>query len=134
MAKSRLDRIIEIYATHEQLYNSATSTPEDKAFVLHILKEAVLSDVKDEQMKKEIIKEVKSYKQSLFKKVRRNIIIETIFVAFLIGIIVNQVTFLIPEKILVACFTIVISLLVCVLLIMIETEKDITDQNIILAG
>lgn len=126
MIKSKLDQVIEVYAAHEQLYNPATSTPADKEFLLNILKETVLSDVKDEQinqMKEEAKKEAKSYKQSLFRKVRRNIIIETIFVAFSIGVIVNQVTFLIPENILVACFTIIICFLICVLLIMIETGK-----------
>lgn len=131
MAKSKLDQILEVYAaTNEQLRNLATSTPEDREFTLHILKEIVLSDEKDEQinqMRKEAIKEAKkeakSYKKSLFKKVRRSIIIETIFVAFLIGIIVNQVTFLIPENTLIAFFTIIISLLICVLFIMIETDK-----------
>lgn len=50
-------------------------------------------------------------------------IYETIFVAFLVGIIVNQATFLLPGDARAACVTI-IALLVCVLLIWAETGKD----------
>ena len=127
MATSRLDQVIEVFAEHEQLYNPATVAPKEKSFILSNYKDLILSDVRDEeirQMKKEIQKEAAAYKHSLFKKVRTSIIVETIFVAFLIGLIVNQVTYLLPQSYFWAGSIIVVSLLLCVLFISLESAKD----------
>lgn len=129
MAKSKLDQMVEVYAEHKQMFNSATVTPKEKAFMIARLKELALDDalkdIKNEQiqqMKQEAKKEAKSYKKSLFKKVRTTLIIETIFVALLVGIMVNQFTILLPSNS--SGLIIIVCLLLCILLIWLETGKN----------
>jgi Flp pilus assembly protein TadB len=109
------------------MYDPATASAEDKQFVLDALRELISSDLRDQfirQLKKDACEEAKRYKKSLFKKVRTSIIIETILVAFLVGLIVNQVTSLLTGYAVSATIIIVVSLLLCILLIWLETGKD----------
>ncbi len=52
--------------------------------------------------------------------------IEAMFIAFLVGIIVNQVTSFIPAKWIAGIITIVVSLLLCVMILFLNAgiEKD----------
>ncbi len=127
MNPSRLDQILESYAVRNHMYDPATASAEDKQFVLDALRELISSDLRDQfirQLKKDACEEAKRYKKSLFKKVRTSIIIETILVAFLVGLIVNQVTSLLTGYAVSATIIIVVSLLLCILLIWLETGKD----------
>lgn len=63
-------------------------------------------------------------KQKILRKFKVTLIIETIFIAFLIGIIVNQVTNLIPNKWIISTSIIIVALLVCVLMVLLTLEKN----------
>lgn len=54
----------------------------------------------------------------------KSLICEAIFIAFLVGITVNQATYLFPENDLFAYFIIIISILICILILWLETGKD----------
>lgn len=126
MAKSRLEQMLEVYVEHK-ITNRPVIDPREMASILRAVKEDALEDLRDEQiqqMKREVKKEAKRYKKAQFKRVRTSIIVETILVALLIGIIVNQVTTLLPSDSYAPWAIIVISLLLCVLLIWVETGKD----------
>lgn len=72
-----------------------------------------------EEFQKQAKKEAKTYKKNLIRKMKISIIVETIFLAFCVGIIVNQVTNIIPSQ---YCWhVIIISLLICVSLVMLAT-------------
>ena len=87
------------------------------------IRDEVMDFIEEEERKKILNKiegEAKDYRKKLFRKVKVTIIVETIFVAFLVGLIVNQVTSLIPQ---VYCWgVIILSFLACVLLIFLETK------------
>ena len=82
------------------------------------IRDEVMDFIEEEERKKILNKiegEAKDYRKKLFRKVK-----VTIFVAFLVGLIVNQVTSLIPQ---VYCWgVIILSFLACVLLIFLETK------------
>lgn len=63
-------------------------------------------------------------KQKILRKFKVTLIIETIFIAFLIGVIVNQVTNLIPNKWIISTSIIIVALLVCVLMVLLTLEKN----------
>ena len=69
-------------------------------------------------------KQAEEEKQKILRKFKITLIIETIFIAFLIGIIVNQVTNLIPNKWVISTIIIIVSLLVCVFMVLLAVEKD----------
>lgn len=72
---------------------------EDQVEVLtNTLKNEILEEATlliNEDNKKKIKREAKNYKRKQLQKLKLSLIIETIFLAFCIGIIVNQVTNLI---------------------------------------
>lgn len=69
----------------------------------------------EKEAKKAVDNDVKKYKRQLLKKLRISIIVETIFLAFIVGIIVNQVTIYIPKEF--SIFAILFGSLICVLLV-----------------
>lgn len=137
MARSKFDQIIESYVK-SVLSNEAKSNPDSISRLSDALKQDILSDVADEEVKqlrkkaeqeaelhkKHIISEAEQYKKNIIKKAERSLIYEAIFIAFLVGMVVNQVTNLVPQSGWWAGGIILGALLVCVLLIRAETERD----------
>lgn len=137
MAGSKFDQVIECYV-------KSVLSDEEKGNLTSIsrlagaLKQDLLSDVKDEevkQLRKEakedaerykegIISEAENYKKNAIKKVERTLIYEAIFIAFLVGMVVNQATNLVPKSDWWAGGIILGALLICVLLVRAETGKD----------
>lgn len=75
-------------------------------------------------MLKNAQEQAEAEKQKILRKFKVTLIIETIFIAFLIGIIVNQVTNLIPNKWIISTSIIIVALLVCVLMVLLTLEKN----------
>lgn len=126
MASSMFDQVVEAYVK-SVLNEEEKKNPSSVDMVANSLKEAILKDLrKDESilLSKEAKEDARSYKKTLIRKVKRTLIYETIFLAFLVGMIVNQATSFVPEKPYFAMGVIVVALIVCALLICAETGKD----------
>lgn len=63
-------------------------------------------------------------KRKIIKRVKLSLIIETIFIAFLVGIIVNQVTNFIPCNNFFSIAVIIIALIICLLMVLLTTGND----------
>lgn len=137
MARSKFDQVIESYVK-SVLKDEEKNNPASINRLTDALKHELLADVSDEEIKllreeakkeaeryKEgIISEAESHKKNIIRKAEKSVIYEAIFVAFLVGMIVNQVTNLIPRSGWWAGGIILGALLVCVLLVRAETGKD----------
>lgn len=101
--KTLFDRVVEYYARHK--CNPGNISQDEFNNILGAFKHQVLEDAipkieKDEleKAKVRVDEEVKSYKRKALQALKLSLIIETIFLAFLVGIVVNQVTNLIPPE------------------------------------
>lgn len=137
MAGSMLDQVIESYIksllSDEEKNNLASISR-----LAGSLKQDILSDVKDEEIKKlikeakndadrykeNLISEAENHKKKIIRNAERSLIYEAIFIAFLVGMIVNQVTGFVPKSGWWAGGIILSALLVCILLVYAETGKD----------
>lgn len=109
----RLDGIIE-----EFVKNHSHDVSEDQ---IDLLSQALRNDIIKETMQLRVTKEALDYKRKLLCGIRITLVIETIFLAFFVGLIVNQTTNLIPERF---CWcVIIVSLLLCVLLVVAATSE-----------
>lgn len=125
-SESMLDKIVKHYV--ESLNkNGSNISDSEKASISEALRSKVLQEVfvkfKDSFHAKVKI-EVAEEKRKILKNFKTTLIIETLVIAFLIGIIVNQVTSLIPKHWFISTAIIVISLLICVLMVFLTIEKD----------
>ena len=137
MVRSRFDQVVEFYVKSKLSDEEKTNLSSIDNFSAALKKE-ILSDLRDEEirrMQKEVKEqkeqylesaaaEAKQYKKKLIKKTKKNLIYEAIFIALLVGITVNQVTYLIPQNKLLAYFIIISALLFCNLILWLETGKD----------
>ncbi len=122
------DGVVDCYVRHKC---KSDEIPQDEfhniveAFKLQLLKDAASQIEKDEleKGKARADEEVKAYKRKTFQALKRSLIVEAILVAFCVGIIVNQVTTVIPEVWNYCIGVIIISLLVCVLLVILGTAE-----------
>ena len=90
-----------------------------------MLQDAIPQIEKEElaKAKARVDEEVKAYKRQALQTLKRSLIVEAILVAFFVGIIVNQVTNIIPELWYCCLGAIIVSLIVCVLLVMLGTTE-----------
>lgn len=98
-----LDKVVKYYAHHKcnpQKISQDELMSILEAFKQQLLKDAIPQIEKDEleKAKARVDEEVKSYKRKAFQTLKLSLVIETIFLAFLVGIVVNQVTNLIPSE------------------------------------
>ncbi len=122
--KTLFDRVVEYYARHK--CNPGNISQEEFSNILGAFKHQVLQDAIPQIEKEELDKakarvdeEVKSHKRKALQALKLSLIIETIFLAFLVGIVVNQVTNLIPpEGLWIAIF---VSLIVSAFIVYIAT-------------
>lgn len=126
--KTLFDRVVEYYARHKS--NPGSISQDELNDILGAFKRQVLEDAIPQIEKSELEKakarvneEASAYKRKVFQNLRRSLIIEAIFVAFLVGIVVNQVTWLIPEAWNWCLGVIAISLIVCTLLVVLSTTE-----------
>lgn len=126
--KKLFDIVVEYYARHRP---NAGNVPQEElnsiieAFKYQVSKDALPRIEKEEleKAKARVDEEVRAYKRRTFQTLKRSIIIEAILVAFFVGIIVNQVTNVIPELWYCCLGAIVVSLIVCVLLVILGTSE-----------
>lgn len=137
MAGSKFDQVIESYVK-SVLSDEEKNNPTSISRLADALKQDLLSDVNDEEVKQlrkeakkeadrykeDIISEAENHKKNIIRKAERSLIYEAIFIAFLVGMIVNQVTNLVPNSGWWAGGIIFGALLLCVLLVRGETGKD----------
>lgn len=116
MTHSRLDKVVGYYVRHA-CHSGVTDQDEldeiAQAIKMMILEEALpqIAESKLNEALQKVEEEAKQHKKKLLQDIKITLIIETIFIAFLVGIMVNQVTNLIPKEHCIAA--IIISLLLC---------------------
>lgn len=118
--ENMLDTIVADYVKKFKRAQSIEQTEMEQ--IIDSIKKQVLADAFPlfEEMELEKAREkaeldVQAYKKKLLHRVTVSIIVETIFIAFIVGIIVNQVTELIPDQY--GIVVIVVGILVCVLFV-----------------
>lgn len=122
--KPLFDIVIDYYARHR---SNPSNIPLDelnsikKSFKYQVAKDAIPWIEKEEleKAKARVEEEVKSYKRKALQALKLSLIIETIFLAFLVGIVVNQVTNLIPPEGL--WIAIIVSLIVSAFIVYLAT-------------
>lgn len=122
-----IDKIVKHYVM-SFLSSEGKTFPDDE---LHIMETGIRTKLLEEACKilktnllKNAQEQAEAEKQKILRKFKVTLIIETIFIAFLIGIIVNQVTNLIPNKWIISTSIIIVALLVCVLMVLLTLEKN----------
>lgn len=126
MSQSRIDKIVGYYvrhACHSGVIDQDELAEITEAIKMNILEESLpqISEKKLNEATQKIEEEAKEYKRKLLQKIKVTIIIETMFIAFLVGIVVNQVTYLIPNKY--WPLAILISLVLCVFMVILATAE-----------
>lgn len=94
-----LTKVVQYYVSKNIKENTEAV---DEEVLTRAVRQNVIEDAYAELVaegKHQAVEEVKQYKRNLLEKLKRTVIIETIFIAFLVGLIVNQVTNLIPPGI-----------------------------------
>ncbi len=126
--KTLFDRVVEYYARHKCTPGNISQDEFNNilgAFKHQVLKDAIPQIEKDElhEAQMRVNEEVRAYKRKAFQTLKRSLIVEAILVAFFVGIIVNQVTNVIPEVWYCCLGAIVISLIICLLLVILGTAE-----------
>ncbi len=118
--KNMLDTIVAAYVETFRKGRYIDQAEMDQ--IIESLKKQVLDDAVPlfeetelEKARKDIELEVRAYRKKLLHKLTVSIIIETIFIAFIVGLIVNQVTNLIPDRF--GIWVIIVGMLICVLFV-----------------
>lgn len=122
-----IDKIVKHYVMSFLSSEGKTFSDDE----LHIMETGIRTKLLEEACKilktnllKNAQEQAEAEKQKILRKFKVTLIIETIFIAFLIGIIVNQVTNLIPNKWIISTSIIIVALLVCVLMVLLTLEKN----------
>ena len=126
MAQNQLDTVIAYYVRHKlrcDVPNEDEFGEIVEAIKTNILEEALpqISEKKLSEAREKVEEEARQYKKQLLQKVRISLIVETIFIAFLVGIVVNQVTNLIPKQH--WRLAIIISMGLCVFMVILATVE-----------
>lgn len=122
-----IDKIVKHYVMSFLSSEGKTFSDDE----LHIMETGIRTKLLEEACKilktnllKNAQEQAEAEKQKILRKFKVTLIIETIFIAFLIGVIVNQVTNLIPNKWIISTSIIIVALLVCVLMVLLTLEKN----------
>lgn len=126
--KALFDQVVEYYARHR--YTGGSVSQEEFHAIVEAFKRQVAEDAipyiekaEFEEAKARVNAEVKAYKRKALRALKRSLIVEAIFVAFFVGVIVNQVTNIIPKLWYCCLGAILVSLIVCVLLVILGTME-----------
>lgn len=126
MTQNQLDTVVAYYVRHK--FQCDVTNQNEFAEIVEVIKTNILeealpriSEKKLSEEKQKVAEEAKQYKRQLLQKVRISLIVETIFIAFLVGIVVNQVTNLIPKQH--WWLVIIISLGLCVFMVILATVE-----------
>ena len=126
MSQNRLDKVVGYYvrhACHSGVTNQDELAEITEAIKMNILEEALpqISEKKLNEALQKAEEEAKQHKRELLQNIKITLIVETIFIAFLVGIIVNQATNLIPKEHCLAA--IIISLILCAFMVMLAAAE-----------
>lgn len=91
-----LTKVVQYYVSNNVKRNAETV---DQEAITQAVRENIVKDAYDELVaegKGQVVEEVKQYKRNLLEKLKRTVILETIIIALLVGLVVNQITNLIP--------------------------------------
>ena len=126
MAQSQLDKVVGYYVRH--ICHSGVTDQEELAAITEAVKINILEETLPQisaqrltEANRRVEEEARQYKRRLLQNVKISLIVETILIAFLVGIAVNQVTSLIPSQY--CLWAIIISLVLCVLMVMLATAE-----------
>lgn len=123
-AEPMLDKIVRHYVISLLNKTNSLSKAEIEEITKGIRSEVIRNTYQnlDRKLLEKAKKEAFFEKQKILNKFKINLIIETLFIAFLVGLIVNQVTNFIDNQP-VSFITIIISLLLCVIFIFLNAKK-----------
>lgn len=124
---SMFDNIVKYYVTSRLNSKENNLSDSEKIGIEQGIRSEVLKEVhgmlgRDLLDKAE--EDANKAKRKIVKKFKITLIIETLFIGFLIGIIVNQVTLFIPVHWIAGVIAIVVSLILCVIILFLNIEKD----------
>ena len=124
--KSQLEIIVEFYIRHGR--NHGVVNQDELDSIVEAVKDKVLKDAlleiehqKLEDAEKKARMEYKAYKRKLIHNLKISLIAETLFLALLVGVIVNQITYLVPESY--WWQTILISSVLCLFIVILATAE-----------
>lgn len=126
------DAILEKYIREKSKSQDEGFSEDDLGCIVKSLKDNILQNElfplaklkMEREEKQKIDEQAKKYKEKIYSKLEVTIIVETIFIAFLVGLIVNQVTNWLD-----GCFewqsavVVIISLIICTLIVIVGTAK-----------
>ena len=124
--ETMFDKIVNYYVA-SRLGKENNLSVSERNSIEKAVRSAVLKDtyqILGKNLLSRAKEEANTEKRRLVKRFKITLIIETIFIAFLVGIIVNQVTNLIPDHWLISAITIIGSLLLCVLMLILNIAKE----------
>lgn len=125
-SKSMFNNIVKHYVA--SFIKLETNIPEsEKICIEQAVRSEILEDASKIISRDLAKKEANKEKKKILKKFTITLIIETLFIAFLVGIIVNQATIFIPVNHIAGITAIVISLLLCIIILLLNflnIEKD----------
>ncbi len=123
--ETMLDKIVRYYVISRLNKTNSLSKAEIENITKGILSEVIKDTCQnlDSKLLEKSKKEAFAEKQKILNKFKITLIIETLFIAFLVGLIVNQATNFIDNQP-VSFTTIIISLLLCVIFIFLNVKKE----------
>lgn len=128
-----LDTLLDTYIQQKHFKDTAV-TENEVAAVTAAIKQKVLDEAyryyteeQISQAREKAEREAKERRRKLLAKVKRTLVIETIFLALTVGLIVNQITTWIPDGYNWSVPAVVIGLMVCTLLVVIMAS-DSTEE------
>lgn len=123
--ETMLDKIVRYYVISRLNKTNSLSKAEIENITKGILSEVIKDTYQnlDSKLLEKSKKEAFAEKQKILNKFKITLIIETLFIAFLVGLIVNQATNFIDNQP-VSFTTIIISLLLCVIFIFLNVKKE----------
>lgn len=124
---SMFDKAVKHYVEFQFNKTNNSISQSEKVQIERLVRSTVLEDASKIISRDLAEKEANKEKKKILKKFTITLIIETLFIAFLVGIITNQVTIFIPVNHIAGITAIVISLLLCIIILLLNflnIEKD----------
>lgn len=123
-SEAMFDNIVKHYVESQFNKTNNNISESEKVYIEQAVRSKVLENASKIISRDLAKKEANKEKKKILKKFKITLIIEALIIAFLVGIIVNQVTLFIPVNHIAGITAIVISLLLCVIILFLNIEKD----------
>ena len=127
LLKSMVGKYVRSFAEHDSASHKEEELQQiEKAVMKQILDDSLLliEEKTLEEGQEKVRREIADYKRAMMRRLRISLIVETIFLAFVVGIVVNQVTELIPGGWMTRVFVILLAAVVSIFLVLLMTAVE----------